>query len=846
MILRLSGLRHLARHPVQLLFGLVGVALGVAAVFSIDLANESARRAFRLSVDTVAGKATHRIVGGASGLPEELYAALRRRGESRTIAPVVEGYARVPGRPGGVLLVLGIDPFAEAPFRSYTPEAAAGGDVARLLTQPGAVMALEETARRLGLAPGGALPLRVGMEPGKVFLSGFLRPPDEVTRRALESTLVADISTAQELLGMGGRLSRIDLKVQEGEAGEAALSRIRGMLPGGAEIVPTAARGKAMERMTRAFSMNLQAMSLLSLLVGMFLVYNTMTFSVLQRRQLVGTLRAIGVTRREVFLQVLSEAAFLGAAGTLLGLPFGYYLGKFLLGMVTRSIGDLYFVVSIRDVAPTAATFLKAALLGTFGSVAASLWPAHEATTAPPRDVMRRSAIEKGVTSALPAVSAAGAGLLLLGAGVQFHPSRSVLPAFFGLFCLVAGYALVTPGAVALLVRAIQPALALVFGTPGKMAARGVPASISRTGVATAALVVAVSTTVGIGIMIGSFRRTVSDWLDYTLLGDVYVSSYEDRKEPDRRPLPPDLVAAVTSVPGVEGSVLFNRRMLESPEGFTELFVMRIPRESIRAFRFRDGGDPGGVWDALSRGAVMVSDPYAYRHGLRKGDTLRLRTDKGPRDFPVAGVYYDYSSDQGVVAILGTVHDLYWEDRGVDSVGLRLSPGADTAEAVERIRGMLGGRPAVVRSNRALKDASLEVFDRTFGVTNVLRALSVLIAFAGVLNALMAIQLERGREHAVMRAVGLTPIQAFGLISGESAVIGGIAGCLAVPLGLAQALVLIHVVNRRSFGWTMQTFIDPWILLQAVALALAASVLAGFYPAARLAGSSPAAALREE
>lgn len=845
MILRLAGLRHLSRHPVRLLFGLVGVALGVAAVFSIDLANESARRAFRISVDTVAGKATHRIVGGASGLPEELYAALRRRGESRKIAPVVEGYARVPGRAGGVLHILGVDPFAEAPFRSYTPEAAAGADVARLLTQPGAVMVLEETAARLGLSPGGALPLRVGMEPGKVFLSGFLRPPDEVTRQALESTVVADISTAQELLGMEGRLSRIDLRVPEGEAGEDALSRIRGMLPVGAEIVPTAARGKAMERMTRAFSMNLQAMSLLSLLVGMFLVYNTMTFSVLQRRQLVGTLRALGVTRGEVYRQVLSEAALLGAAGTLLGLPFGYYLGEFLLGMVTRSIGDHYFAVSIRDVAPTAATYLKAALLGVFGSVAASLWPAYEATTAPPRDVMRRSAIEKGVASVLPAVSAAGAGLLLLGAGVQFYPSRSVLPAFFGLFCLVAGYALATPGAVALLVRAIRPALAFLFGTPGKMTARSVPASISRTGVATAALVVAVSATVGIGIMIDSFRRTVSEWLDYTLLGDVYVSSFGDRKEPDRRPLPPDLVASITSAPGVEGSVLFNRRMLESPEGLTELFVMRIPPESIRAFRFREG-DPGGVWDALSRGAVMVSDPYAYRHGLRKGDAVRLRTDKGPRDFPVAGVYYDYSSDQGIVAILGETHDLYWEDRDVDSVGLRLAPGASVGEAVERIRGTLGGRPAVVRSNRALKDASLEVFDRTFGVTNVLRALAVLIAFAGVLNALMAIQLERGREHAVMRAVGLTPAQAFGLISGESAVIGGIAGCLAVPLGLAQSLVLIHVVNRRSFGWTMQTFIDPWLLLQAVALALAASVLAGLYPAARLAGSPPAAALRED
>ncbi len=164
MILRLAGLRHLSRHPVQLLFGLIGVALGVAAVFSIDLANESARRAFRISADTVAGKATHRIVHGPSGLPEDLYATLRKHGESRTIAPVVEGYARVPGRPGVILHILGIDPFAEAPFRDYTPETSAGADIPRFLTRPGAVLVLEETAKRLGMSPGNVLPLRVGME----------------------------------------------------------------------------------------------------------------------------------------------------------------------------------------------------------------------------------------------------------------------------------------------------------------------------------------------------------------------------------------------------------------------------------------------------------------------------------------------------------------------------------------------------------------------------------------------------------------------------------------------------------------------------------------------------------
>lgn len=845
MILRLAGLRHLFRHPLQLIFGVVGVALGVAAVFSIDLANESARHAFRVSAQTVSGKATHRIVGGPSGLEEALYATLRRRGGVRTIAPIVEGYARVPARPGLTLHILGIDPFAEAPFRNYTPGTSAGDVISRLLTRPGAVLLLEDTAERLGISPGDTLPLRVGLESRNVTLSGFLRPGDEVTRQALETTAVADISTAQELLGKAGRLSRIDLLALAGAEEEVALSRIREILPPEAEIIPAGARGSSMEQMTRAFSLNLSALSLLALVVGMFLVYNTMTFSVLQRRQLMGILRALGVTRGELFALVLSEAAVLGAAGTVLGLPLGFFLGKFLLGMVTRSIGDLYFALSVREVSLTAATFLKAVGLGTFGAVAASLWPAHEATSTPTRDVMRRSAIETGVRKILPAVSAAGAGLILLGAGVQLYPSRSVPLSFGGLFFIVAGYALLAPGATTLLARGIQPVLVCAFGTQGKMAARSIPASISRTGVAAAALVVAVSTTVGIGIMIDSFRRTVSDWLDQSLRSDIYVSSVEDRRGPDRTPLPPDLVEGLSSAPWIRQVALVSRQTLESPSGFTELFVMRISRESFDAFRFREG-DARNAWEALHGGAVIVSDPYAYRHRVRKGDTVRLRTDRGEREFPVAGVYYDYSSDQGLVGILGETYERFWDDRGVDSIGIRLSPGTPAEDAIGRIRQIAGDRPVLIRSNRSLREASLRVFDRTFAVTNVLRSLTVLIAFVGVLNALMAIQMERGREHAVLRAIGLTPRQTWGLVAGESAIIGAVAGILAVPLGAVQALVLIRFINRRSFGWTMQTFVDPWVLLQAVALALAASLLAGLYPATRLARSSPARALQEE
>jgi putative ABC transport system permease protein len=292
---------------------------------------------------------------------------------------------------------------------------------------------------------------------------------------------------------------------------------------------------------------------------------------------------------------------------------------------------------------------------------------------------------------------------------------------------------------------------------------------------------------------------------------------------------------------------LARRVFLPDEEGPTELFILQLSRAGFAGFRFKDAA-PDSAWQEFEQGgAVIVTEPYAYRHGLQRGSTLRLRTDRGEREFPVAGVYYDYGSDQGRVTISRATFDRFWDDRSVDSLGIFVAPGADPAVVADRLRERSAGRQqVVVYPNRELYQASLATFDRTFAITGVLRLLAVLVAFVGILNALMAIQIERSRELAVLRATGLTPRQLWGLVAGETGLIGLIAGLLALPLGVLQALVLIHVINRRSFGWTMATEIAPAILLQALALALAAALLAGCWPAARMAATPPALALREE
>ena len=244
---------------------------------------------------------------------------------------------------------------------------------------------------------------------------------------------------------------------------------------------------------------------------------------------------------------------------------------------------------------------------------------------------------------------------------------------------------------------------------------------------------------------------------------------------------------------------------------------------------------------------VIVSEPYAYHHRLRVGDAVRLRTDRGMQDFRVAGIFADYGSDRGLVMMSRRTYEQFWHDRGVSSLGLWLSPDRDVTAMLASLRRLVGSVQEVeMRSNRSLRQASLEIFDRTFTITSVLHLLTTAVAFIGVLSALMALQLERERELGVLRATGFTPRQVWGLVTAQTGLMGLLAGLLALPVGLMLASVLVFVINRRSFGWTLELEIMPGLLVQAVLLAVLAALLAGMYPAFRMSRTSPALALREE
>ena len=836
-----TGLRDLLRRPLHTALLVLGVALGVSVVVAIDLANESARRGFARSTQAVVGAATHQVLGGPSGVPGDVLRRLRIEGRHRASAPVVEGLATAVDLDRQPLRILGIDPLSEKPFRPQLGGRTIGeAAFARFFTDPRAVLVGSSLAGRHALAPGSTLRLRIDDRFEEVEVLGIVTPGDAEQARALDGLLLMDVGAAQRLLGLGGRLTRIDVIASEAEA-----RRLAALLPPGVRLAPASEQSGAVAQLTDAFALNLQALSLLALVVGMFLIYNTVMFSVVQRRAVFGTLRALGVTPGQLLALILTEAAAASAVGTVLGLGLGYVLGQGAVGLVTQTINDLYFVVSVRGAPLTAGSVLKGLGLGLCAGVLAALLPGLEAARVEPVLAWRPSTFEQRSRRLVPWVGAGGAVLALGGTALLLAATRSLILSFAGLFGIVLGIALLTPLVTIGLMRAATPLTSLVAGSLGRIATRTVVKAVSRTGVAIAALMVAVSVTIGVSLMIGSFRSTVENWLGLALRADVYVGA------PSRARAAPTLAAdvreRVAAVPGVARVETFRLARVASPLGEVELSVVDpVAERAAGLYRVAAGGAER-AWQKVLAGGVLVSEPFAYRHAVPDaGGMVTLLTDRGPQSFPVVGVYYDYATERGTVLMARGVYDRFWDDRAISSLGVYVADGVLAGEVADRLRKALAGTALQVTENRSLRRAALQIFDRTFAVTQALRVLAVVVAFIGVWSALMALQVERTRELATLVALGLTPSRLAALTFLETGLMGAVAGLMALPTGTLLATVLVEVINVRSFGWTMRLELAPGLFVQAVALSVGAAMLAAVYPLWRLQRMPLAEGLRLE
>lgn len=846
-------LRYIARHRLLALLNVLSVALGVAVYLAIQIANHSANRAFAATVDLVAGKAALLVSGPVGGLPDDAFAMIAKHPGISAATPLVRGIVTLPDLPGEYLQILGIDVFTNMAFSTFelTDFAAASFDVQGWLRDHDAVAVSEEFARRHQLKPGDALRGQVnGID--RQLRVGFIMRTNGAA--AFDEHFAAmDIGWAQELLGRRGLLSSIQLQLVQPADREAVIAGLRDLLPPDATIATPAQRGQQVENMLAGFQLNLTAMSLVSLLVGMFLIYNTVSASVVRRRSEIGILRSLGVTRNEIRALFLGEAFALGLVGAVAGLFGGLLLAQLLVGTVSKTISSLYVLLSVREVAATPLMFGSAIVLGLLSVLVAAWLPAAAAAKMDPIHALRGgSLIEQSVTLS-PAWLWSGVGCIASAAALSFLALATGPPwlGFGAAFFVLTGFSFLVPSVTLRFSAAADRLLRVHLSrfrhrlVEANLAAANIARSLVRNAVTIAALAAAVAMAIGVSVMVFSFRQTVESWIDGTLVADLFIAPASNEVAGPSSFFPPDAIRFLESHPAVAAVDTF--REVALPMGDKNIAVAVTRGTDRRNLRFLRGDSAAIMRRFQAEPAVIVSESFARRQHVRDGDTLELRTPEGPKRFPILGTFYDYTRDQGVVFMSQKTFVEIWNDDRVNSLAVYLQPGG-SAEAVTtafRARFSREGQ-FMMLSNRELRRRVFEIFDQTFAVTYVLRTIAVVVAVVGICLTLTTLITERSRDLGVLRALGASVQQIRRLLLWESAMIGLLAAVVGLGSGLCLSVVLTGVINRAFFGWTIQLAF-PWGSLALTPVwIIAAAIVAGVIPAWRAGRVVVAEALRSE
>ena len=835
--------RYLVRAAVKeiragrLLFALAvaGVALGVGSVLSIQLLNQGALGAFAGTVRAVSGDADLSVLPWAGGLDEVLLdEVLAVPGVARAV-PLWRAEAAIDGRPGEGLELVGADLLAAARAAWALPP----GALRDALASPGWVAITPELAREMGWREGSRVVVSLGTRRTTLTV-GALVDLRRVAPLASRRLAVMDLAQAQGLLGVRGRIHQIDVGARPGTPVPALAERLAARLGERARVATPEQRTVEAAGLLSAFRLNLTALSLVSVLVGGFLVHASVRASLARRREELGILRAVGATRAQVLGLVLSEAAVLGAAGTLLGIPLGWLAARANLAAVSGTIRTVYLLEGIERVSLGPGVVLLAVAVGVGGALAGAALPALDASREDPRALLSPLGVEERSRANAGRLLAAGAVAVALAAAVRAVASGLAASAFAVALGVLVAVPLAAPAALSTLGW---------LPRPRRLGARwGVRTLASRpsgAAVAAGALAVAVSMLVGVTVMVGSFRGSVQRWLDATLGADVYVTTPAWRRARSEATLAPEVVARLRAEPGVVGIDLL--RQVQARAAGRRVSVSGI----VAALPGGEGrvdlvsGDPRAAMRALAEGAALVSEPLARKAGLGPGGRLAVRGIAGEVSFPIAGVYRDYGAESGAALVDLSSFARAFGEGPPSNAALHLAPGVDPEAVVARLRADLRDQALLVRSNRTLRTEVLAIFEETFAVTRLLQAMGLVIAAAGVTLSLLVLARERRAELALYRALGATRPQLAALFLGRGLALGLVGLALGAIGGGALALVLVLSVNPAFFGWTLGVHV-PWARLVAQALAILAAAAAASLHPALVASRTPAQELARD
>jgi len=843
-------LRPMRADPFRLFITIIGVAVGVAVFLSIQLANVQTMRSFENSVDQALGKADAVIHADGASFDELAFRKLIPFRKWIKAYPVIEGFG-IEQASGEAVEVLGTDLLGDSGRRDFfikTKEENLKG-LLPLILDPKGIVLPEKFIPGSNYKAGETIDFLINGKMERLNVNAILEKKG-VARALNGNFAIMDIAGAQYIFDRVGKLDRIDIEFLSDEAFESIREKIMPALPDYLRFDRPERKTEQVGKMLRAFQYNLTALSFVSLLVALYLIYNMLALSVVRRRSEIGTLRALGASPLLPAGIFFLEATLIGVAGSALGVWLGHYLAQFSLTAVSTTVNNLYAPNYAEAVEfkwdQAAAHFIFGVCVSAFSAII----PAWDAAGTAPTLVLRRGSYDLKIFLGNRRLNAAAMFVLAFAGFCSLAPPIDGFPyfGFFAVFLIILGLSLSTPSALLWARDHWSGFCKRNLGAEGLLACMNLSQNVGRNALAVSSLAIAFMMIISMSIMVHSFRQTVIVWLEQTLQADLYVRPAGGRDIDYKAVLPANKAEAVRSIAGVKQVDLFramdityNEKPVALGSGdfnalsrYGNLVIKEGPPASELAKRL------------VGQNRAIVSEAFALKHNAHLGETLKLDTPAGPLSIEIEAIYFDYSRERGYIIIDRQTFLKYYQDSAINSFVVYLEDEKHLERVRTEILKYFPDQLLSMRSNAELRKDVIEIFDKTFAITYSLEVIAVFVSALGLFNTLISLALERRREIGILRMLGAFKKQVRKVILIEAGLLGLIGSILGFTAGIAVSYLLIFVINKQSFGWTIQVHY-PYGFLALLALFFwSVAISAGLFPA-RLAGRlDPKEAVRTE
>jgi putative ABC transport system permease protein len=858
-LFRHISLKRVRLQKAQTFMAVSGICLGVSAIISIGIINKSVLHSFEDSITRVTGRAVLQVTGAQSGFPEALLERVQAVPGVEYAVPVIDTNGILYGGKERSIMILGVDVLQDRAIRDYSlrDESSEIPDPLLFLAKPDSILITREMAAREGIRIDQQIKVETVRGMGTFRVRGLM-DPEGPAKVAAGNIAVMDIFAAQMAFGKEGRIDRIDVSILKGEDLNTVQKRIRAALPAGYNVVTPEGRTKQVEVLLATFQRNINIVSFIAVFVGMYLIYNAVSISVVHRRKEIGILRSLGTTRGQIIAMFMGETALIAVAGSLLGIGFGILLAKSLVGVFGQVVSELYQRTSVSEISISGTQLVLGFATGIATSLAAALFPALTSSRITPISAIRSVPYtDEGYFSsrnlAVGAVLFIALSFLLLflykaaDPGSPLHGSALM---FVSILALQLGVSLSAPFFLQQFLHFFHRFLAPRLGAAGRLAGLNLRKNVTRNAVAVAAIFYGISVFVSTAAFISSTRQSIMDWVDAAVRADIIVTAGHPIATSGSQniPMPIAMMKELEATPGVLAVDPVRRMHIDFRDRRILLNALDVAaRLSYSPFLVAQGSREDMVRLLPRQDNLVVNEGLATQFGLKPGDHIELATPHGPLTFGIAAVIVEYSSDSGSLLMDIGTYQKHWGEMLADTFAVRVKNKSELEQVRTAIRDRFGNdRKLFVLSARDFRDEINKIVNQSFVFDYLLNVITMIIACLGIVVTLLASVLERTREIGVLRSLGMLRSQVSKVVVLESALLGVVGGLMGCAGGAVLGWLSMEGFYRADYGASAVFYLPLSAIVWAMIFSIVLSALAGLYPARSAAKTSVLEALAYE